>query len=254
MKKDYNNNGFVLSDSPIFSQTEIQAARLGVDRVLAGQYNTGINPTAQTDVNNPNKMQRINQIHIADHTLYQLLTDSRIGRLAAQITGASQIKIWGSQLYYKPANSGTGGVVGFHRDTQHMPYFADGMLTAWIPLTDIKPASGPLTYIKGSHRWPLHNQFSGAQVQNVQGQRRALSAEYGDQDWHEIPALLPGGGISFHHQNTLHGSPENTADRPRCVLTLGLLTEKARFNPDAPDYGFAAMLDNEHYSPIIYQA
>ena len=250
---NFNKNGFAVFKDPVLNKDQITASLLGVKRVMAGHYNTGTSPWAEVDVNNSRKLQRITQIHWADETLFALVTDSRIGKLAAQITGAKTIKIWGSQLYYKPAGSGNDGVVGFHRDSQHMPYFAAGMLTVWLPLPDLPVKSGPLTVVEGSHLWPQHSQSCGAQRQDMTQQRHALQGEYPNQIWQEHQAVIPAGAISFHHQDVLHGSPANTSNEARCVLAFGLITNEARFNDDVEDYGIGEQLKDQSRCPFIYK-
>lgn len=226
--------------------------RQAVTSIMSGEFDSGHAPWAMIDVGQPNKLTRISQIHTANEQLYRMVTDGRIGELAAKVTGAKRIRIWGSQLYFKPADSGAGAVVGFHRDAQHMPFFKAGSFTAWLPLTDIALNSGPLIYVAGSHRWDLNDQSSGAQIQQFAAQCQQLRAEYAAKSWQEHPMLLPAGGISFHHQNLIHGSDVNASQQARCVIGLGLLTERFAIDSSQADYGYADILDDPYHCPMIY--
>ncbi len=252
MFKDYHNKGFVILEDAGLPESDITLALQSVHRVMAGQYNTGIRPWAEIDVNNPEKVQRISQIHMADTNLYRLLTDRRIGRLLADVTGARQIRLGASQLYFKAPNSGEGGVVGFHRDSHHFPYFADGMFSAWIPLSDVNHDSGALTFIEGSHQWQKRVDSSGAQIQQYQQQRLSLKHEYTLEDWREHDAIVPAGGIGIHHKDVIHGSAKNSSDQPRCLLGFTLLTDQLQLDPNAQDYGYADIMGDDSYCPIIY--
>ena len=245
--------GYTLFEQQVLDPLIIAKALQSAEQVLNGQYDTGYAPWAVLDAGDPVKVQRVAQIHIANHILYQLVTSPVFAQLAAQATQANTIKIWGSQLYYKPQRSGSGGVVGYHRDSEHMPYFASGAVTAWIPLNHFQPGSGPLHFIAGSHRWTKANPYSGAQHQSIRDQQKQLQDFYRQHPWREESSVIQAGNISFHHQDTLHGSPENHSDTPRWALGVGLLVDNYQLNPQENDYGFAAILNNPFYCPTIYR-
>jgi len=251
MISNYNLNGFCIAND-LFEKNLLTSAYNGVLEVINGEYDTGTPPWGLIDLNKKNQLQRILQAHLANKNILRLLTSSRLGNVAAEITGAKKIKIWGSQLYIKPKNSSS-SIVGFHTDYQHMPYFASGVLTAWIPLTKIEKDNGSLIYITKSHqcRQPLPS--SGAQIQSFSTQKKQLLDEVNNINCKEYSVKIPLGAGCFHHKNTLHGSLGNTTNKDRYALAVGLLTDKAIFDKSKDDYGYGKHLDNEEICPIIYQ-
>lgn len=248
----FEENGFLVHPRACFEPSLIMEAYLGAQYVVSGIFDTGEPPWAMIDTDDATKIQRVAQIHLASLTLYKLITHPNLGRLAAEATGAKTVKIWGTQLYLKRANSGAGGVVGYHRDSEHMPYFSKGSITAWIPLNHFCASAGPLHFVRGSHLWPHSTDYSGAQHQQREQQQAQLKAHYNSFDWQEVVSTLVPGSVSFHHQEVLHGSPPNTSNSDRWALGVGLLIDDYQINPNANNYGFADILDDAHACPTIY--
>ena len=69
--------------------------------------------------------------------------------------------------------------------------------------------------------------------------------------WEEVPALLPPGGVSFHHNLTYHGSGPNRTPEPRRSFALHLRTEHSRPVDDARK-GLTQFIDDPAYCPVIY--
>lgn len=249
----FQEQGFALVEKPVFNARKMRSALKCAIEVTNGIFETGLAPWAMMNTDNHHKIQRVAQIHIANETLYKLVSSPRIGQLVAQITGAKRVKIWGSQLYYKPQKSGEGGVVGYHRDTEHMPFFAQGALTAWLPLNYFNDMSGALSFVSGSHKWPTDNPFSGAEKQAFKKQKQQLQDYYAQQHWQEQASVIRPGCLSLHHQDLLHGSPENQSSTPRWALGIGLLIDDYQLNSGCHDHGFARILSSDFYCPVIYQ-
>jgi|GEM_PF-798701 len=249
----FQQQGFALFKKPLFNMRSMKKALKSAIDVTNGIFDTGHAPWAMMQTGNPKQVQRVAQIHIASEALYQLVSSPKIGQLVSQVTGAKRVKVWGSQLYFKPQQSGTGGVVGYHRDTEHMPFFAKGSLTAWLPLNRIHDLCGPLQFIPGSHKWSADNPFSGAQIQHFDQQKQQLQQHYLEYHWQEQTSVFRPGCMSLHHQDVLHGSAENQSAIPRWALGIGLLVDNYQLNPNHDDHGFARILNNDFYCPVIYQ-
>ena len=93
-----------------------------VDQALCGELVSNSPLWMVSSLQEKNIIKRISQIHLTSPALYSLLTSSRIGELAARVTGSKQIEVWGSQLYLKPSGSRDEEQVGFHRDLKYMPF------------------------------------------------------------------------------------------------------------------------------------
>lgn len=250
--EQFSRDGFYVHQSSGIPLDLLQQARQRISHILDHEYETGAQPWGYFG-DKDKELTRVTQIHMTDSALFKLITHPAIGQLAAALTGANTIKVWGCQLFYKPAGSQDQGNVGFHRDSEHMPYFKSGVLTGWLPLTAINANSGPLTVIKGSHQWQKSNQFTGGEVQDMGNQKNHIQQEQGIDHWPEEKLLMPLSGISFHDFDLLHGSYPNTSEFDRCAISLGLMTDKAQFDPTVEDYGYGLVLDDERFCPTIFQ-
>lgn len=250
MTPSYHKNGVYVADNAL-DLALINAALEGAIEVTNGNYDTGVPPWGALNLNDNTKLQRVLQVHLASRKILKLLKFSRIGKVAAELTQSTTIKIWGTQLYIKPKNTPQ-SVVGFHRDYQHMPYFSSGVLTAWIPLTEIVEQAGPLIYITGSHNWQNSLPSSGGQVESIKEQKEKLKLESQNESWSEYSAVIPRGSVCFHNKDTLHGSEGNSTEHDRFALAVGLLTDQMTIDKNCDDFGYGENLENEDICPILY--
>jgi len=247
----YKQNGFVLRPDCI-PKPLVSNAYKGAQQVLNGHYDTGVAPWGIPEANEQKQIQRVYQIHLANHAVRKLLTSSPIGQLAADIMSAKRIQLVVTQLYLKPVNSGTGGQVGFHRDIEHFFVFTKGAINAWLPLTDLSENMGTLTYVNGSHDWPVSSLYTGIKTQDIAQQRKLMQAEVTPKLWCETLSVDKAGGIGFHHPYCLHGSGENIDNNDRFAIGMSLITDQVEFNGNATEA--KKMLADEDTYPVIYQA
>jgi ectoine hydroxylase-related dioxygenase (phytanoyl-CoA dioxygenase family) len=134
---------------------------------------------------------------------------------------AGTVRFWHDQLFCKPAHHG--GVLAWHQDysywTRTRPM---SHLTCWIGLDDATHDNGCLQYIPGSHRWQL------LPVTGLAGDMNAiqtvLSAEQ-KQQFRPVAIELKKGECAFHHPLMVHGSYENSTDRPRRATVINVFRD-----------------------------
>ena len=162
------------------------------------------------------------------------------------------VQVWASQLLIKPPGSETAGHVGWHQDRQYWKYWREpaGLFTAWIALGDVTAASGPMRFVRYSHRWGFLDQgdFFGSDLEAL----KAGIQVPGGESWEEVEALLPAGGVSFHHCLTYHASDANTSDAPRCSVAVHLRTQDAEPVSGDTSY-YISRLDDAAQCPVIYR-
>lgn len=140
------------------------------------------------------------------------------------------VRFWHDQLFSKPARHG--GVVAWHQDysywtrTEPMTH-----LTCWIALDDVATDNGCLHYVPRSHRWRLLPK--PALAGDMDAIQTVLSD---DQKAQFVPAAieLKKGMATFHHPLMVHGSYENTTDRPRRAAVVNVFRDGVRSASDAP--------------------
>jgi hypothetical protein len=232
----FTENGFLIQEA-IFTQILVAQVRNAVNDVLNGIYDTGLPPQYCVNVNCPHSVNRIGQIHYANSYIRQMLCNPVIGNLVAALSGASTVKLWGSQLYYKPPHQSAVDQIGYHRDAQHLPEIQSGGFTVWIPLTDATPESGTLRYLIGSHQITEPTQLIGAQDPNVESQLQRLKTQWGENKCQEYPVYLTAGGLSIHHQDTIHASLCNESSSPRVAIAASIVTDKTCYHRSSQSSG-----------------
>ncbi len=160
---------------------------------------------------------------------HDLLWNPAFTMPASQLLGGA-VRFWHDQLFCKPAQHG--GVVAWHQDysywtrTEPMAH-----LTCWIGLDDATRANGCLHYVPGSHRWQL------LPVTGLAGDMNAiqtvLSPEQREQ-FKPVAIELKKGEAAFHHPLMVHGSYENSTDRPRRATVLNVFRDGIISNTNTP--------------------
>lgn len=248
---EYHKDGYYIVPEVVIPSSLIIEAKARIKLILEGQYETGRQPWRCWNVGDPNKIQKMDQVHLVDNSIRQLVTHSNIGRWAAKVTGAKKIQIWATQLFYKPPGGGHQGNVGWHTDQQYWKFWRGEVFSAWLALTDITNENGPIIFVKGSHRWRTDE--GDAYSQDLTSIRRKLVSDIPSGNcWRETPAIIPAGGLSFHHRNTWHGSSENRSNDPRCNIVINLCTEKSEPDPEQEHFGYCEHLNDAEICPIIY--
>ena len=148
---------------------------------------------------------------------------------ASQLLGDA-VRFWHDQIFYKPALHG--GVVAWHQDysywtrTQPMAH-----LSCWIGLDDSTRENGCVHYVPGSHRWQLLP-ITGL-ANNMDAIQSVLSEEQ-KRDFRPVAIELKKGEASFHHPLMVHGSYENSTNRPRRATVINVFRDGVMSASNSP--------------------
>ncbi len=149
---------------------------------------------------------------------------------AGEILLGAPVRFWHDQLFVKPAYDGA--AVAWHQDysywTRTVPL---AHLTCWIGLDDSDEENGCVQYVPGSHRWHLLPR--GELADDMTAVFSHLNAEQMEA-FTPVPAVMKAGEASFHHPMTVHGSFENTSDRPRRGVVINFMRDGVRSNTREP--------------------
>lgn len=241
----FADRGYLLSPGPVLPAEVAKLASVGMDEVRAGRYGTGL-PPCPSPWNPGDDEDLLCKIENPQRA------DLAIQRYVAEAVGAQVVQVWWVQLLYKPSTeAGSRGTnVGWHQDFAYWSHNwerPEGLLTAWVALSDVDESSGPMHFVPGSHKWG----FTGGGdffEQDLDAQKAHLSGL--GHAWSEASGALPMGGVSLHHCLTYHGSGPNTSGRPRRSLAVHLRTEQAV--PKCRE-GLTEFLDDPFLNPVIYQ-
>ena len=255
IKTSFNENGYYIFNDSVANIELVENARVGIDKIRNGDYDTGkpLEPSPWNPGDDSNVLCKIEQPQIVNRAIADLITSSQIGALAAKAADAEMIQVWWVQLLYKPSivfDSKSETKVGWHQDwTYWKNDWQDGsnLFTGWIALSEIAEKSGPMKFIKKSHRW---GEFAEGDFFNQNNSRNDFRLKP-DQIWDEISAVMSAGGMSFHDKLLLHGSSYNTSNEPRCSLAIHLRSEKSK--PLSNERGILTKyIDDLEICPIIY--
>ncbi len=252
VQAQYEQDGFSIVAEQVAPDEVLQSALHGMVGVRDGVFDMGMAPTEHPGYD-PAVLCKINNPHRSDKGMHDLVTCPEVGRKVAEVTGSRRVQVWASQLLIKPPGTAAAGHVGWHQDRQYWKMWqqAEGLFTAWIALGDVADALGPMRFVRGSHRWGFLGQgdFYGKDQQAL---REGIDVP-ADEDWQEVPALLPCGGLSVHHCLTFHGSGANIADVPRWSLAVHLRDEQVEPVEGDNTY-YTAHLNDPLICPVMYEA
>ena len=225
----FRTQGFL--QGPVFlTQDQVAAACRGMDRVIAGDYRTGREPQSRGVAPGAatTRLIKINNSHFSDEDLFAVVANGEIARWAAQLLGAQRLHVWHTQLLFKPVGGDPGAGIGFHQDWKYWQFFdqLEGVITAWVALSDITVAGGAMRFVPGSNRWGLIDPGNFSEKDEAKA-IAALPLPAGE-EWREHAAVMPAGAASFHHPLTLHGSGANHAAAPRRAIAVHYVSERAQ--------------------------
>ncbi len=145
----------------------------------------------------------------------------RLARIAAELVGATGVRIYHDQALYKEAG---GGITPWHADQYYWPVNSDRTITAWVPLQATPREMGPLIFSEKSHRLQLGRdlEISDESEMTLRQALETFRLENSDYDL---------GDVSFHAGWTFHRAGPNTTDRPREVMTMIYMDEHIRVAP-----------------------
>ena len=251
VRQSFAAEGFALFKSVVPSDL-VTAALKRMDAVIAGEYKTGTAPHhVHFDSADPiDKLRKIDQPHLCDPVIHELVSHRAIGQAVASLHNASFIQVWATQLLLKPPSTSEAGNIGWHQDMQHWSSYWRGEVgTVWLALSEVTENSGPMRFVRGSHRWGLNSNPSFFRDPDHAAQREAIPRPHGAK-WEEVVALMKPGDASFHHRFTYHGSGPNHSSEPRCSFAIHIRTERSE--PIFGDSYYTAHLDDDNLCPVIY--
>jgi ectoine hydroxylase-related dioxygenase (phytanoyl-CoA dioxygenase family) len=256
LRSQFSRDGFTTQESLVPADL-LERVTEHMDAVTAGDYETGRTPNHhRIKPDDATEIIKIDNAHLSDHTLMELVSYPALGAFAATVMDAAMVQVWAVQLLIKPPGGTPSGHVGWHQDFQywHSKWEPDSeVFTLWVAINDVTADMGPMCMLRGSNQWGFHKDigdFFDSDIEKHLEQIRGLGAGPID----EVPILLNAGGASLHARLTYHGSAANTSTQPRRSFAIHLRTERSRVLPGAEDSEYVRDLGDLERCPIIYSA
>lgn len=224
--EQYARSGFV-NGGPVLDGPAVETLQQEVLRVIADRANAAV----------PQPVSLANLSGEADHPIWQivniweaspafkaLVTHRQIVAMAAQLSGAKELRLWHDQIQYKP--KALGGRLHWHQDSPLWPTLEpkDAQITAWVALDDAEADNGCMYMVPGSHKWGNRQ----AQIADLPAGSH-LPETFEGHALHFIMCPVKQGQVHFHHPLTWHGSGPNHSNRPRRAIGIHFMTEKTAY-------------------------
>ena len=238
----------------IFTDKETDHCKRSLEKIINGLYETGQSPENRFwEVgDDEHSIIKIDKPHLCDQNVWNFITNKSFGLALSNLTKSKKIKIWHSQLVWKPTSKGSSGNAGWHRDAQYWPFWSEeGLYTAWIALTNVGSSSGPVKYICNSNRW---DKIDGLDFfkKDLKNQNQILTKN--KSNFNVVDAILNKGQVSVHESLTYHSSGSNRDLNPRVGLVVHFCNESSRrISVKGKNKNYLNYLENEIFAPVIYE-
>src|SRR5882762_595169 len=153
------------------------------------------------------RVRRIKTPHKVHALFDQIVRSPAVLDILKKLIGPG-LRLHGSKLNMKSAHYGS--PVEWHQDWAFYPHTNDDILAIGVMLEDTAPENGAMLVLPGTHKGPTYNHhgddgyFCGA----------IDPASTGIDFSQARPVIGPAGSVSFHHVRLIHGSAQNTSNRP----------------------------------------
>jgi len=218
----YRDNGFVVLER-FLDDGEVRLWRDAVEgAVRAREADPGLLPSINQErwPDEYGFRQHMN-LWETDPEMRELLFAPEIARVAAHLSGATELRVWYDQSFIK---KGWGFPTPLHQDNPWWSFSTTDAITMWLALDDVDERNGALVYLPGSHRELSWQQCAGEGLGDV----IELAPS-----WAGITPVccpVPAGSVIWHNGLTVHGSGANMSHAERRALNFALMPSPARFN------------------------
>ncbi len=252
----FKTNGY-LNGGPVLSEAEVEVLRTELARVIDDKDKPDIpQPVIIRNLGGDDAapVWQIVNIWQASEPYRTLVSHPKITKGVAQLTEATELRIWHDQIQYKPAE--VGGVNMWHQDAPLWPIIAPMTeVTAWVALDDVDESNGCMSMVPGSHLWGNNIDFLHT-LENYDNMPDSFEG-------HEIKVvrcLVKKGEVHYHHALVWHGSHANTSGRPRRAIALHYMTQETHYVASGQHVmkSYVEVADGEllkgKYFPLAYSA
>jgi phytanoyl-CoA hydroxylase len=183
-----------------------------------------------------------------------IMLDERIGKMAAQLSGASGIRIWHDQaLIKRPWANPT----SWHLDTPFWSFSDRKALSIWVALDDATLANGCLYFIPASFKETTYENKGIGKNMNGIFEAYPQFAQVAS-----VAAPMKAGSCSFHNGLTIHGAGANMTHGYRRAMTCAYMPDGNIFNgePNILPESYldtikvGDLLNSDEQNPLIYKS
>ena len=209
----YQEQGYILVED-VLDSAQLDAARHEIDGILTSAKGSATHddvfdfePSHTPD--NP-RVRRIKKPHVVNRLFWELAQSPRMLSVVTKLIGAN-VRLHGSKLNIKGPRYGS--PVEWHQDWAFYPHTNDDILAIGVMLDDVLVENGPMLVMPGSQKGPTFDHHGEGRFCG------AMNPAAVPLDFKKAVSVTgKAGSCSFHHVRLVHGSAQNTSDKPRQLL------------------------------------
>lgn len=240
--KQFQTDGFLLVED-FFSDDELDRFAKAIDEAVAYRTSDDHRSHGEKNLYEQTFVQCMrlweDRPDVAPFTFHPKLCEA-----AATLLQTDCVRIWHDQALYKEPG---GRKTDAHLDYPFWPVTETDLISVWIPLQDVQPGGGMMSYVKGSHRIGYTEFVDIGQLHG--GEAFNLLAEPQIAELPLVPVPVRRGSLVFHHACTIHTADANTTDEIRRVFTMVYMADGCHRSRD--DAYFALDRDNVKTGELI---
>jgi hypothetical protein len=150
----------------------------------------------------------------------QFVTSRRFAGIAAKLLGVRAVRLYLDQAFYKPPERD--GIPWHQVNSFLLRLEPFETVTMWMPLIDISPGMGSITYVTGGHR-----------IESIRGADNILLGAVRRGGFSHTYGTMQAGDATFHSGWTPLMVPDNGTDLSRKVMSVIYFPADARvMDPD----------------------
>jgi len=186
----------------------------------AEKYNTEKRKMEERDTYGKAFLQIMN-LWRSDEEVKQFVLSKRLAKIAADLMGVENVRIYHDQALFKEAG---GGPTPWHQDQYYWPIDTNNTITLWMPLIDIDVDMGMLTFASGSFKKGAIFDFE------ISDESESAFDDYVKKGKFPISRAqtMKAGDATFHRGFTIHNAPGNNSGKMREVMTIIYIADGAR--------------------------
>ncbi|WP_250469701.1 phytanoyl-CoA dioxygenase family protein [Caballeronia sp. GAFFF2] len=211
--EQYAKEGYVVV-TDVFSDDLVERMRRVTDELVeqsrALTASNDVFDLAPSHTAQKPRVRRIKDPIKVDPVFMEALKHPKLIAALTSLLGPN-LRVRNTKLNLKEAH--VGDPVEWHQDWAFYPHTNQDVLAVGVMLDDCELENGPLLIIPDSHQSEIHSHHTDGYFCGAMDPTTS-NVDFGK----AVPCTGKAGSFSIHHARAIHGSAENTSNRPRRLL------------------------------------